>query len=395
MEKTIARTGTSQYLEMMPTDEVLAWYNRFVQFSKDILKKDIDYGIIKGVSKKPSLFKPGAEKLKFVYGLGAEFEIVEKTEDVDKYFIDYTYKCTIKSKEGQILAQSEGNVNSYETKYRYLWKARPKPADDKMEEMKAEGVGRFRKINERWQWQERTQNKDIYSLKNTIIKMAQKRAFVGAMLLATGASEFYTQDLEDLNITDIDYEEVEDTPPKKDTPPQKTDGQKTTQKTTDGIEAGRIIAITEKLDKMTIEQDIKDFGNNYQEDIRKTKVFKDLISSKIKEIKKQPAKPFSEAKKEIIERLNEADTNNEVKKIGNSYKQYFEIKEFQELFVEKRKELKKEAFDQAGKEEIIKQVIEDAKSIEELKAIFNENTDISNNETLKKNYNNKLKELKQ
>lgn len=30
--------------------------------------------------------------------------------------------------------------------------------------------------------------------------MAQKRAFVGAILLATGASEFFTQDIEDMEI---------------------------------------------------------------------------------------------------------------------------------------------------------------------------------------------------
>ena len=38
------------------------------------------------------------------------------------------------------------------------------------------------------------------SMKNTIMKIAQKRAFVGAMLLATGASEFFTQDIEDMDI---------------------------------------------------------------------------------------------------------------------------------------------------------------------------------------------------
>ena len=39
-----------------------------------------------------------------------------------------------------------------------------------------------------------------YSLKNTIQKMAQKRAFVWAILIATGASEFYTQDVEDMDV---------------------------------------------------------------------------------------------------------------------------------------------------------------------------------------------------
>ncbi len=289
MENDKQITKASSFLEMMPTDAVSSWYNNFVQFSKEILKKDIDYGIIKGVSKKPSLFKPGAEKLKFVYGLGAEFEVVEKNEDASRYFIDYTYKCTIKSKEGQILAQCEGNVNSYETKYRYLWKARPKPADDVMEEMKNEGTGRFRKANERWQWQERQQNKDIFSLKNTIIKMAQKRAFVGAMLLATGASEFFTQDLEDMNIIDIDYSDVP--PPKKDTlPKEKSTPDKSVTTTVNGIEAGRIIAIKEKLSKLKTKPEVDSFVNDYPADIKNTKVFKELISNKLKEISNKNAK---------------------------------------------------------------------------------------------------------
>jgi hypothetical protein len=46
----------------------------------------------------------------------------------------------------------------------------------------------------------RLPNPDVMGLKNTVMKMAQKRAFVGAMLLATGASEFFTQDIEDMEI---------------------------------------------------------------------------------------------------------------------------------------------------------------------------------------------------
>jgi hypothetical protein len=46
----------------------------------------------------------------------------------------------------------------------------------------------------------RVANPNVVSMKNTIMKMAQKRAFVGAILVATGASEFYTQDIEDMDI---------------------------------------------------------------------------------------------------------------------------------------------------------------------------------------------------
>jgi hypothetical protein len=37
----------------------------------------------------------------------------------------------------------------------------------------------------------------IADIQNTLMKMAQKRAFVGATILAVGASDFFTQDLED------------------------------------------------------------------------------------------------------------------------------------------------------------------------------------------------------
>ncbi len=43
----------------------------------------------------------------------------------------------------------------------------------------------------------RIPNPDVADLVNTIQKMAQKRALVAATLIATSASEFFTQDVED------------------------------------------------------------------------------------------------------------------------------------------------------------------------------------------------------
>src|ERR1044071_9084684 len=70
-------------LQMMPLSEAQSWYNEFVTFSKSILKMDLDYGVIPGTPK-PSLYKPGAEKLRLVYGLGSEQECTEKTVDMDR-----------------------------------------------------------------------------------------------------------------------------------------------------------------------------------------------------------------------------------------------------------------------------------------------------------------------
>src|SRR4029079_16350667 len=44
----------------------------------------------------------------------------------------------------------------------------------------------------------RTLNQDIYDQVNTIQKIAQKRSLVSAALLGVNASEFFTQDMEDL-----------------------------------------------------------------------------------------------------------------------------------------------------------------------------------------------------
>jgi hypothetical protein len=114
-------TRPPERLQMMPIDQAKDWYNDFVNFSKSILKQDLDFGIIPGTPK-PSLYKPGAEKLRFVYGLSSEIRCIDKTIDLDRPFIDYTYRCTIKSKTGQILAQCEGSCNSMEPKYGYVWK---------------------------------------------------------------------------------------------------------------------------------------------------------------------------------------------------------------------------------------------------------------------------------
>lgn len=275
--ETMQVAQVNDHLQMMPIQQAQDWYNSFVSFTKSILKPDLDFGTIPGTPK-PSLYKPGAEKLRFVYGLGVEFDCIDKVVELDKPFIDYSYRCTVKSKTGQTLAQCEGNCNSLEPKFGYLWKSineLPEGSDisklptkvsgKKLFEFefainKAETTGNYGKPVEYWNnwktamgngkakkvtkksskgndlagWEMddtitvyRILNPDVIGVKNTIMKMAQKRAFVGAILLATGASEFFTQDIEDMelngaihsNSVDIPFTDVEvvpNTPPPTD-----------------------------------------------------------------------------------------------------------------------------------------------------------------------------------
>jgi hypothetical protein len=56
------------------------------------LKPGHDYGIIPGCDK-PSLFKPGAEKINMLMGVATGYEIMSKEEDFDKGFYAYNIRC--------------------------------------------------------------------------------------------------------------------------------------------------------------------------------------------------------------------------------------------------------------------------------------------------------------
>lgn len=113
---------------------------------------------------KPSLLKPGAELLARYFGLRVEIKLADKTVtlgDGTSSYVDYEYNVLIYSLDtGSLLTSidSAGSCNSRERKYH-----RADPLD----------------------------------VKNTIQKMAQKRAYVAGILIATGASTFFTQDVED------------------------------------------------------------------------------------------------------------------------------------------------------------------------------------------------------
>ena len=58
----------------------------------------------------------------------------------------------------------------------------------------------------------RVPNPDIASQVNTIQKMAQKRALIASTLLAINASEFFTQDIEDMDFIETSFVEVSTQP---------------------------------------------------------------------------------------------------------------------------------------------------------------------------------------
>lgn len=163
--------------------------------AKDILKKNIDYGYLNG-RKKPSLLKPGAEKLRMAYGLSVRsIDCVAEVFDIEKKFIDITYKCTLVNADGDVVGICDGNANSEEQQFKYRYIATElKPSNELSDKLKRLGKGKWIKRSDGWKWYERIQNDNILGLKNNIKKIAQKRAFVGAVLMGTCTSELFSQE---------------------------------------------------------------------------------------------------------------------------------------------------------------------------------------------------------
>jgi len=180
---------------LFPTKDQIKEYQDFLEnydaFIDSQLKNDIDFGIIPGV-KKPSLLKPGAEKLEKLMFLTHKKDCVDKTEE--KGYVSYTYRTTIYDRNGNIKSTCEGTCNSKEKKYRYTTVYENKATEEQkqkgvLEERNSKNGGRFKVYV--------IERDDAFDIQNTIMKMAQKRSYVGAILEATNSSGRFTQDVED------------------------------------------------------------------------------------------------------------------------------------------------------------------------------------------------------
>lgn len=171
--------------------------NEFQQLVHANMIAGSDFGVIPGTGGKPTLLKPGAEKIAKLLGLADSYEILDRQEDWTKGFFRYIVKCRLTSvSHGVVISEGMGECNSMESKYRWRWIGdRDLPAGTDISKL----VSQTRKSRSGGQWTVyRFENDDIYSQVNTILKMAKKRALVDAALSAGRLSEVFTQDVEDL-----------------------------------------------------------------------------------------------------------------------------------------------------------------------------------------------------
>ncbi len=173
--------------------DAIAEFQELVRLS---LKEGKDYGTIPG-TKEPTLYKPGAEKIVKLLQLADTYEVIHEVRDWDRPLFSFTVRTSLLY-NGEIVAQGLGECNTMEEKYRFRW-----VWPEEVAEYTDEPIESLRKrvwtANGRTHTKYRTYDADrIYSIVNTILKMAKKRSLVDAALSVGRLSDLFTQDLEDL-----------------------------------------------------------------------------------------------------------------------------------------------------------------------------------------------------
>jgi len=172
--------------------DVQAQVNLIQEIMKQVMTEDEHFGKIPGCPK-PTLFKPGAEKIAMTFRFAAEYdELPGSTESND--FICYKINCNlVHFPTGRKVGSGRGTCNSKEKKYR----TRSVFANKATEEEKDLGQ-EVERTSSKGKYTVYIVPQDPWDIQNTLYKMACKRALVAAVLTATAASDCFTQDIEDL-----------------------------------------------------------------------------------------------------------------------------------------------------------------------------------------------------
>lgn len=257
-KQTTDLVRAEDFMPLMSVEQAIGRKKQINEFIAGVMIEGEDYGKMPGDKRndaKKVLLKPGAEKLSSIFGLTPQYvkeTIIEDWTGRDhagEPLFYYEYRCQL-YRGGRFIGEAIGSANSWETKYRYRWmREEDVPlsySKDDLENMptkggrrtlfeftfaidKAETTGNYGKPAEHWQMFRdaieagtarkavrstskgdrpgfeievdqtlyRIPNPDVADTVNTLQKMAQKRALVAAVLVATNCSDAFTQDLEE------------------------------------------------------------------------------------------------------------------------------------------------------------------------------------------------------
>ena len=159
--------------------------------TRAVLREGTDYGVIPGTNGDQVLLKPGAEKLLQWFGLAYTMHCLDIERGDDDRKQGVTYRCTIVKRlgDGHVtdVATCEGYAGYDEAKFFTT----DEEAQHKAEAIERSWAARDRRVANPNKWKHKTGYRAPW---NTIIKMAQKRALVGATIDATAAAGLFSQE---------------------------------------------------------------------------------------------------------------------------------------------------------------------------------------------------------
>lgn len=208
------RSSEPQTLAVAPQIEagdLVARLDAIKEAQGKAMVEGVDYGVIPGTDK-PALMKAGAEKLGVLFQLDIQLEN-EKEWGPGEHLTVISRATVYHAPTGARLGFGEGICTSREKKYATRKQNRTCPdcgaeaillSRDEDEGFfcwrKRGGCGhKFPRNDERLTGQEEgeKENPDLPDTWNTIVKMAEKRARVDAVLAVSGASALFTQDVDE------------------------------------------------------------------------------------------------------------------------------------------------------------------------------------------------------
>lgn len=227
----------------MRAEQVLAQVKLIQEVMKAVMQVDVHYGTIPG-TQKPTLYKAGAEKLCMTFRLEPRYTILSELRDGDHVTFDVRADM-YHIPSGQCLGSGLGSCSTKESRYAYRKGDRKCPACGKEAIAKGnpqfapkDGEGNARPEFAKGGWycnkkkdgcnakfadadpaitsqpnDARVPNPDVSDLRNTVLKMACKRARTEGVLCVTAASDIYTQDMEDLSGSTAGVAAKEPAPP--------------------------------------------------------------------------------------------------------------------------------------------------------------------------------------
>jgi hypothetical protein len=237
-ENTSLVSQNGQMEHAMSVENVMAQVHAIQDLMRQAMIRDEHYGVIPGCVK-PSLLKPGAEKLGMMFRLSPAYTITRREHG--NGHLEFEVMCRLTHiKTLEIWGEGVGSCSTLETKFRYRKAEQTCPKCGKPTIIKgkkeygggwlcyAKKGGCGAKFNDgdkeiENQNMGRIEHDNPADYYNTCLKMAKKRAQVDAILTATAASDIFTQDVEEM--VDNGVITITETPSAKasiPTPPLKT-----------------------------------------------------------------------------------------------------------------------------------------------------------------------------